>query len=76
MTATLQRVSPNPKRVLSPDDEKLIREALDARDQADENLRNMIVDVSSRSSVRVLAEFTGMSTNTISRWKADAKERS
>jgi len=74
MTATLRRVSPNPKRVLSPDDEKLVREALDARDQAEENLRNTIVEVSARSSVRVLAEFTGMSTNTISRWKADARE--
>lgn len=74
MTATVGRVSPNPKRVLSTRDEKRIREALEARDKADEDLRFAVVDASARSSVRVLAEFTGMSTNTISRWKADARD--
>lgn len=74
MTATLQRVSPNPKRILNADDEQRIREALDARTKADENLRTTVVDASTRASVRVLAEFTGMSTNTISRWKADARK--
>ncbi|WP_157534377.1 hypothetical protein [Microbacterium sp. Leaf320] len=66
-------MSPNPKRVLNRHDELAILKAMDARDEADENLRNTIVEVSARSSVRVLADFTGMSTNTISRWKADAK---
>ncbi len=72
-SATLRRVSPNPKRVLNRADELAILKAMDARDQADNHLRSTIVDVSARSSVRVLAEFTGMSTNTISRWKADAR---
>lgn len=74
MTATLQRVSPNPKRLLNAADEQRIREALTARDKADEGLRSAVVDASTRASVRVLAEFTGMSTNTISRWKADARD--
>lgn len=77
MTATLQRVSPNPKRILSPADETSIREALTRRDDAVEGVRRAVLDaVSHGASVRVLAEFTGMSTNTISRWKADARETS
>lgn len=77
MTATLQRVSPNPKRVLSPDDETMIRDAMSLRDYADKGLRESILRaVEHGASVRVLAEFTGMSTNTISRWKADAREKS
>lgn len=73
MTATVERVSPNPKRVLSRADEKLLKDALAQRDWADMHLRTVVVELSERSSVRVLAEFTGMSTNTISRWKADAR---
>lgn len=77
MTATLQRVSPNPKRVLSPEDEISIRKALTRRDDAVEGVRRVVLDaVSHGASVRVLAEFTGMSTNTISRWKADARSES
>lgn len=75
MTATLQRVSPNPKRALSPEDETRIRFAMHVRDAAYEHLRRAVLDAADNgASVRVLAEFTGMSTNTISRWKADARD--
>lgn len=74
-TATVERVSPNPKRVLSPEDETSIRFAMHVRDAANEYVRRAVLDAASHgASVRVLAEFTGMSTNTISRWKADARE--
>lgn len=64
----------NPKRVLGADDETRIRVALTNRDDAVEGVRRAVLDaVSHGASVRVLAEFTGMSTNTISRWKSDAK---
>lgn len=64
----------NPKRVLTAEDETRIREVLVLRDNAVESVRRAVLDAASHgASVRVLAEFTGMSTNTISRWKADAE---
>lgn len=74
MTATLQRVSPNPKRLMTTADQIRVRDAMRARDAADEEVRQAVLESASHgASVRVLAEFTGMSTNTISRWKADAR---
>jgi hypothetical protein len=67
-------VAPNPKRLLDPEDEKRIRSALSAREKATDEVRDAVLAASDHgASVRVLAEFTGMSTNTISRWKAERK---
>lgn len=71
MTATVGRVSPNPKRELTDDEAARIRNALDAADAATTELKAAITE--STASVRVLAEFTGMSTNTISRWIAESR---
>lgn len=73
--ATVGRVSPNPKRLMSTADQVRVRDAMRARDAADEDVRRAVVEALSHgASVRVLAEFTGMSTNTISRWKANARD--
>lgn len=76
LTATVARVSPNPKRVLDPEDETAIREALTAARQADQAVRNAVLTAALHgASVRSLAEFTGMSTNTIHRWKMEARQQ-
>lgn len=75
MTATVQRVSPNPKRPIPPDDQEAIRRAMDGHETAYAALRDaVLIAASHNASVRELAEFTGMSTNTISRWKREARD--
>lgn len=69
MTATVERVSPNPKRLLDVAEAERLRAAMKLRDEAEQELRAAVTE--STASVRVLAEFTGMSTNTISRWKSE-----
>lgn len=67
MTATVGDVSPNPKRVLSDGERERIRAALTQRDAAETELRAAVTE--STASVRVLADFTGLSTSTVQRWK-------
>lgn len=67
MTATVGGVSPNPKRVLSDGERERIRAALTQREVAERELRAAVVE--SAASVRVLADFTGLSTSTVQRWK-------
>lgn len=67
MTATVGGVSPNPKRVLSDGERERIRTALTQRAAADAELRAAVAE--SAASVRELAEFTGLSTSTVQRWK-------
>lgn len=74
MTATVERVSPNPKRMLSEDLELLIRKALDTRDRAEMHWRTVVVEAAEIASVRTVAEFTGLSTSTIMRWKKERGE--
>lgn len=70
--ATVPRVG-NPKRVLSAEDEAEIRDAMRWSESAQAHLRKMVLAAHAHgASVRSLAEFTGMSTNTIMRWKKDA----
>ena len=69
MTATVGDVSPNPKRVLSDSERERIRAALTRRELAERELRAAVVE--SAASVRVLADFTGLSTSTVQRWKND-----
>ena len=57
---------PRSKGYPTPADESRIRAALECQDE----LRAAVVAAAGRgASVRVLAELTGLSTNTISRWK-------
>ena len=74
--ATVARVSPNPKRHLTPADEERLRDALRAYEKSYDQLRAAVVEASRNgASVRAIAEYTGMSTNTISRWKATGTGR-
>jgi transposase-like protein len=75
VSATVARMSPNPKRVLTPEDETAIRDAMTAARHADQAVRNAVLTAARHgASVRSLAEFTGMSTNTIHRWKHEATQ--
>ena len=69
MTATLGRVPQN-RGVIIAADQKRIRSALDAREKSDAELHAAVLAaVAHGASVREIAAFTGLSTNTISRWK-------
>lgn len=78
--ATVPRVG-NPKRVLTAEDDDRISEALRNKQRvlrdleaADYAIRAAVVAAHAHgASIRVLSEFTGMSTNTIMRWKKDAE---
>lgn len=70
---TVPRVG-NPKRVLTAEDEQAIRDAMQAVEVAKDGVRLAVLDAASHgASVRVLAEFTGKSTSTISGWKRQAR---
>lgn len=76
MTDTMVRVSPNPKRLLSDEDAARIRAARVAQDEAYSEYQAAVIDaLLNGASVRTVAEFTGLSTTTIQRWKADAGPR-
>lgn len=76
---TVPRVG-NPKRVLTAEDDDRISEALRWKqrvlrelEEAESAIRVAVLEAASHgASVRVLAEFTGKSTSTISAWKRDA----
>lgn len=71
--ATVPRVG-NPKRVLTAEDEQAIRDVLNRAQAVQDEVRHVVLAAHSHgASVRVLSEFTGMSTNTIMRWKKDAE---
>lgn len=55
--------------IVTPEDQAAIRAALDAQRAADQAVKTAILNAASRSSVRAVAEFSELSTNTISRWK-------
>lgn len=66
----MNTVSPQPRGAISPADQSRIRNAMEAKAFADEEMRGaVLVAASNGASVRELAAFTGLSTNTISRWK-------
>jgi DNA-directed RNA polymerase specialized sigma24 family protein len=74
--ATVARV-PQKRGLINAPDQRRIRAALaaqqaveDAKQGVDAELRAAVVTAAEHgSSVRELAAFTGLSTNTISRWK-------
>lgn len=63
-------MTPQPKGLIPPDDAARITAALAARDESYDELVAAVLEAADHgASVRELAEFTGMSTNTITRWK-------
>lgn len=72
MTATVEAVAPQKRGTLTDAEQARIRAALDAHDATYAELKAAVQAASKRgASVRELATFTGMSTNTISRWRAE-----
>lgn len=70
MTATVGLVTPQHRGLLTDDDQTRLRAALAGRDEAEQELRAAVLAaVKHGASVRELGAFTGLSTNTISRWK-------
>jgi transposase len=69
MSATVGGV-PQKRGLISDADQARIRTALRQRDEWEAALRESVVEAARHgASVRELAAFTGLSTNTISRWK-------
>lgn len=69
MSATVRGV-PQKRGLISDADQARIRTALRERDEWEAALRDSVVTAARNgASVRELAAFTGLSTNTISRWK-------
>jgi DNA-directed RNA polymerase specialized sigma24 family protein len=69
----MSNVSPQPRGAISNADQTRIRNAMDAKSAADDEMRSAVLSAAGHgASVRELAAFTGLSTNTISRWKRDA----
>lgn len=72
VTATVVPVAPQKRGTLTETEQARIRAALDAHDATYAELKAAVQAASKRgASVRELATFTGMSTNTISRWRAE-----
>lgn len=70
MTATVGVVTPQHRGLLTDADQARLRAALTDRDEAEQELRDAVLAaVKHGASVRELGAFTGLSTNTISRWK-------
>ena len=70
MSATVEGVSPQNRGVIKPADQKRLRAALASREASDAEMRAAVLAAAAHgSSVREIAAFTGLSTNTISRWK-------
>jgi len=77
-TATVARVG-NPKRVLTDEDAAAIRAAMDeaerVRASAEDKIRAAVITAHAHgASFRVLSEFTGRSTSTITAWNKAARE--
>jgi DNA-directed RNA polymerase specialized sigma24 family protein len=71
-TATVGGV-PQKRGLLTPEAQKRLTHALESRANAESDLRSAVLyAVENGGSVRELAAFTGLSTNTISRWKREA----
>lgn len=69
MTATVTTV-PQKRGLLTDIGKQRITAARDRRDTAETEYRDeVLAEVERGASVRELAAFTGLSTNTISRWK-------
>lgn len=74
MTATVTRVSPNPKRLVADEDRETILSAKSAHEAAYAAYQSAVLASLQSAGVRAVAELTGLSTNTIMRWKRDAED--
>jgi transcriptional regulator with XRE-family HTH domain len=61
----------NPRGIVSAEDHERIRAARLARDASQREFQSIVVDVTTRSSVRETAKSAGVSPDTIVRWKRD-----
>lgn len=67
-------MSPSPRGTVRPEDAERILAALAARQDSEAELRAAVLaSVANKGSVRELAALTGLSTNTVSRWKREAR---
>lgn len=77
ITATVVRVSPNPEKPISVEDQSRIRAAMDAHESTRQALRDAVLDAKGNGAgMRALQTFTGFSTNTINRWRKEREEQS
>lgn len=63
------------KGTLSPEDERRLAEARGAYEvamRAGEHWKRIVVEMIDKSSYREVARLTGLSTNTLQRWKREA----
>lgn len=68
----MSNVSPQPRGTIPAADQTRILEAIAAKLSADQGVRDAVLTAAGHgASVRELAAFTGLSTNTISRWKRE-----
>lgn len=76
MTATVGEVTPQHRGILTPEDQARITAALQAQRESDAEVRAAVLAaVDHGASVRELAAFTQLSTNTISAWKRKSREK-
>lgn len=59
----------NPRRTVTQQDADRIAQARAAKDAAEANWRAVILDVTTRSSIRETAKEAGISPDTITQWK-------
>ncbi len=62
---------------LTPEDEKRLQTAradFEATKAVQDHYRQVCVEMVQKSSLRVVADLTGLSTNTLQRWKREATE--
>lgn len=66
----MKGVSPQPRGTIQPHDKTRIQRAAGRKALAEIELKSAVLFAAEHgASVRELAAFTGLSTNTISRWK-------
>jgi hypothetical protein len=59
----------NPRGTVTSEDADLIKQAHAEKVAADANWRRVVLDVTTRSSVRETAKVAGISPDTITQWK-------
>jgi len=70
MTDTMVSVAPQKRGLVNTEDQARISAALAAREAAEDEVRAAVVEaMRNGASVRMVAEASGLSTNTVSRWK-------
>lgn len=63
-------MAPNPPRLVTPEHQAALRDALAARDRAEAQLHAAVLAaLQDGCSVREVARFTGLAPATIQRWK-------